>query len=124
MFTKRLCRSSNNTYFCNFFCCAGLGWAMIPAVGWRIFLVAAALPAFAAAAGCLLLLPESPRYLLVHGRVGPAEKVGKLQCYNVMMLSVDCSRGLLRAGGCCNAARSFAAMVAAQTASAVQDLCV
>eukprot|EP00882_Tetradesmus_deserticola_P008083 GHRQ01008513.1.p1 GENE.GHRQ01008513.1~~GHRQ01008513.1.p1 ORF type:complete len:226 (+),score=70.34 GHRQ01008513.1:1176-1853(+) len=53
---------------------AGLGWAMIPAVGWRALLVLAALPAFAAAAGCLLLLPESPRYLLVHGRVGPAQK--------------------------------------------------
>jgi VNT family MFS transporter (synaptic vesicle glycoprotein 2) len=55
---------------------AGAGWAMIPTVGWRAFLVVAALPAFAAAAGCLLLLPESPRHLLVHGRVGPAEKVG------------------------------------------------
>lgn len=55
---------------------AGVGWAMIGPVGWRPFLVVAALPAFAAAAGCLLLLPESPRHLLVHGRVGPAEKVG------------------------------------------------
>jgi MFS family permease len=55
---------------------AGVGWAMIPTVGWRAFLVVAALPAFAAAAGCLLLLPESPRHLLVHGKVGPAEKVG------------------------------------------------
>ncbi|WIA21848.1 hypothetical protein OEZ85_004224 [Tetradesmus obliquus] len=56
---------------------AGVGWAMIGPVGWRPFLVVAALPAFAAAAGCLLLLPESPRHLLVHGRVGPAEKAIK-----------------------------------------------
>eukprot|EP00883_Tetradesmus_obliquus_P001403 jgi/Sobl393_1/11479/SZX61996.1 len=56
---------------------AGVGWAMIGPVGWRPFLVVAALPAFAAAASCLLLLPESPRHLLVHGRVGPAEKAIK-----------------------------------------------
>jgi hypothetical protein len=54
---------------------AGAGWAMIPTVGWRAFLVVAALPAFAAALGCVLLLPESPRHLLVHGKVGPAKKV-------------------------------------------------
>lgn len=54
---------------------AGIGWAMIPTVGWRAFLVVAALPAWIAAAGTLLLLPESPRYLLVHGRVVQAEQV-------------------------------------------------
>jgi MFS family permease len=65
---------------------AGMGWAMIPTVGWRAFLVVAALPAFAAASGCLLLLPESPRHLLVHGKVGPAEKVGAVACADTCWL--------------------------------------
>eukprot|EP00879_Flechtneria_rotunda_P009853 GHRR01010305.1.p1 GENE.GHRR01010305.1~~GHRR01010305.1.p1 ORF type:complete len:541 (+),score=182.46 GHRR01010305.1:268-1890(+) len=53
---------------------AGLGWALIPTQGWRAFLVLAALPAVVAAIGTLLLLPESPRHLLVHNRVEEAEQ--------------------------------------------------
>eukprot|EP00878_Enallax_costatus_P028002 GHUV01030197.1.p1 GENE.GHUV01030197.1~~GHUV01030197.1.p1 ORF type:complete len:355 (+),score=73.51 GHUV01030197.1:160-1224(+) len=53
---------------------AGVGWAMIPTIGWRSFLIIAAIPAWIAAAGTLLLLPESPRYLLVHGQVQQAEQ--------------------------------------------------
>jgi hypothetical protein len=40
---------------------AVMGWVVIPAAGWRTFLVVASLPAWLAAAGVLLLMPESPR---------------------------------------------------------------
>jgi hypothetical protein len=48
-----------------------VGWAILPAIGWRVFFVASALPS-------LLLvslwkhLPESPRYLVLHGRLSEA----------------------------------------------------
>jgi hypothetical protein len=48
-----------------------VGWAILPSIGWRFFFVASALPSL-----LLLLLwrylPESPRYLVLHGRVAEA----------------------------------------------------
>ncbi len=50
---------------------AFVGWAILPSIGWRFFFVASALPS-------LLLvslwkhLPESPRYLVLHGRLPEA----------------------------------------------------
>ena len=48
-----------------------VGWAILPTIGWRFFFVASALPSL-----LLLLLwshlPESPRYLVLHGRVAEA----------------------------------------------------
>lgn len=54
---------------------AGVGWAVIPTAGWRPFLLIASLPAWLGAAGTYLLLPESPRYLLVMGRQREALEV-------------------------------------------------
>jgi MFS family permease len=60
---------------------AGLGWAVIPGHGWRLFLVLASLPAWFSAVGNMLLMPESPRYLLVHGRTALAQKVqARINC--------------------------------------------
>ncbi|KAI8476890.1 MAG: major facilitator superfamily domain-containing protein [Monoraphidium minutum] len=53
--------------------CAGLGWAIIPALGWRPFLAVSSAPAWLAAATLLALLPESPRHLAVRGRIAEAE---------------------------------------------------
>jgi hypothetical protein len=48
-----------------------VGWAVLPSVGWRVFFVASALPSL-----LLVLLwkhlPESPRYLVLNGRVPEA----------------------------------------------------
>ena len=52
---------------------AGLGWALLPRVGWRAFLAASSAPAWLSAAALLLLLPESPRHLVVKGEFEKAE---------------------------------------------------
>jgi hypothetical protein len=48
-----------------------VGWAILPTIGWRFFFVASAFPSL-----LLVLLwshlPESPRYLVLHGRVAEA----------------------------------------------------
>jgi hypothetical protein len=56
---------------------AGVGWAVIPAAGWRPFLLLASLPAWVAAAGTAFLLPESPRHLLVKGKQQAAMQVSE-----------------------------------------------
>ncbi len=56
---------------------ACMGWAIIPTSGWRTFLVVASLPAWLAAAGVLLLMPESPRC----GAAWPALLLGNLLSY-------------------------------------------
>lgn len=42
-------------------------WAIIPAYGWRAFLIACVIPSLLAAA-LRPMIPESPRWLLLHGR--------------------------------------------------------
>ncbi|GFR50358.1 hypothetical protein Agub_g12568, partial [Astrephomene gubernaculifera] len=59
---------------------ASAGWLLIPlaGLGWRVFVLAACLPAAAAAALTAVLLPESPRYLSVMGRGREAAAVLQL----------------------------------------------
>ena len=54
---------------------AGAAWLMIGTLGlsWRLFALACALPALAAAGLVALVLPESPRYLVLAGRPAAAE---------------------------------------------------
>jgi MFS family permease len=47
---------------------ASAGWATIPTLGWRTFLVASALPSIACLAGVAAFMPESPRFLASVGR--------------------------------------------------------
>ncbi|KAG2434884.1 hypothetical protein HYH02_012084 [Chlamydomonas schloesseri] len=54
---------------------ASLGWLVIPRLGWRAFVLVAALPAATAAALLAALVPESPRYLSVMGRGREAGQV-------------------------------------------------
>lgn len=49
-----------------------LAWAIIPHFGWRIFVAVCALPAFVCCALSILLLGESPRFLLSLGLVREA----------------------------------------------------
>ena len=54
---------------------AGAAWLLIGLQGasWRVFALVCAVPAFAAAVLVALLLPESPRYLVLAGRPAAAE---------------------------------------------------
>lgn len=53
---------------------AGLAWAVVPKLGWRPLFALAALPGILAY--CVLrYVPESPRFLLVHGQAEQAWKV-------------------------------------------------
>ena len=63
---------------------AGVGWAVIPRVGWRPFLLLASLPAWLAAAGTAFVLPESPRFLLVSGHQAAALQVRSIAGSGVM----------------------------------------
>lgn len=47
---------------------ASTGWLVIPAYGWRAFLLAATVPAWTCTALCATFMPESPRFLTVAGR--------------------------------------------------------
>ncbi len=55
---------------------ASAGWLLIPALGWRAFVLVASLPAFACCVLMAALVPESPRYLSVMGRGREAAQVG------------------------------------------------
>ncbi|KAG1670420.1 hypothetical protein FOA52_010155 [Chlamydomonas sp. UWO 241] len=48
--------------------CAALGWAVIPAAGWRMFVLLASVPAWTTALLAAAFLPETPRWLLVKGK--------------------------------------------------------
>jgi len=53
---------------------AGLAWLILPTLGWRWLLVISALPLLLVLLG-LLLLPESPRYLLSAGKADRALEI-------------------------------------------------
>ena len=48
---------------------ASLGWALIPHIGWRPFVLVASLPAWSVVALVLAVLPESPRWGGWHSRL-------------------------------------------------------
>uniref|UniRef100_A0A6U1DND2 Major facilitator superfamily (MFS) profile domain-containing protein n=1 Tax=Tetraselmis chuii TaxID=63592 RepID=A0A6U1DND2_9CHLO len=56
-----------------------LGWLIIPAAGWRVFLAAVALPSLLGAVEALWL-PESPRLLAVSGRLDASLAVLRRMC--------------------------------------------
>mmetsp|Transcript_17706 Transcript_17706/g.43327 ORF Transcript_17706/g.43327 Transcript_17706/m.43327 type:complete len:482 (-) Transcript_17706:138-1583(-) len=49
-----------------------MAWAVIPTLGWRPFIALCSIPAFANACLCLFLVGESPRFLLLVGRIREA----------------------------------------------------
>ncbi len=58
---------------------AGLAWLLLGGQGWRVLLLASAVPLVLLVA-LLPLVPESPRYLAVRGRSGEAAQVGCWSC--------------------------------------------
>jgi MFS family permease len=54
---------------------AGVAWACLSTAGWRVLALITAIPVVLATIGCILLLPESPRWLIVKGRLEDAKKV-------------------------------------------------
>ena len=54
---------------------AGMGWLVISRGGWRLFIGLTSIPAWMCTLLTVLLLPESPRFLLVHGRATEAAQV-------------------------------------------------
>ncbi|EFJ41242.1 hypothetical protein VOLCADRAFT_68484, partial [Volvox carteri f. nagariensis] len=66
---------------------ASMGWLLIPLAGWRVFVLAASVPATACCLLMAALVPESPRYLTIMGRAREAEQVGledgNLQAANI-----------------------------------------
>ncbi len=65
---------------------ASFAWALIPSYGWRPFAVACAVPPLVCALVVLLLLHESPRFLLARGNVAQATQVlGAMECFSALL---------------------------------------
>jgi MFS transporter, putative metabolite:H+ symporter len=54
---------------------AGVAWICLSSMGWRVLALITAIPVALATVGCILLLPESPRWLIVKGRLDEAKQV-------------------------------------------------
>mmetsp|Transcript_24551 Transcript_24551/g.36146 ORF Transcript_24551/g.36146 Transcript_24551/m.36146 type:complete len:495 (-) Transcript_24551:206-1690(-) len=56
---------------------AGVAWACLSSDGWRVLTILTALPVALSSVACIALLPESPRWLVVQGRLTEAANVVK-----------------------------------------------
>jgi putative MFS transporter len=56
---------------------AGIAWAILGSLGWRILTLITVLPVLLVSVACAAILPESPRWLISKGRYREAEAIVK-----------------------------------------------